>query len=87
MKGEVSGEAWDAFDSCWVSVYTAFPNVLSHDFASYFRSQFFQKTCEEFGIATKEILCESHYYLGVVKKYHEPLKKVYKKLKEARTKP
>ncbi len=47
-----------------------------------FTSEFFQKTCAEFGIVTREIPCESHNSLGPGEGYHAPLRKIYRKLKE-----
>ncbi len=74
LVGESSEDIWNTFISCWVTVYVGFPDILSHDFGSAFSSGFFQKTCAEFGIITKEIPCESHDSLGPGEHYHAPLK-------------
>ncbi len=81
LEGESPEDVWNAFVSCWVTVYVAFPNILSHDYGPCFTSTFFKKTFEEFGIITKEIPCESHNSLGPGEHYHAPLRKIYKKIK------
>ena len=43
---------------------------------------FSQKTCAEFGIVTKGIPREFHNSLEPGERYHAPLRKIYRKLKE-----
>ena len=81
LEGENAESVWNAFVSCWVSIYIGFPNVVKHDYGSCFNSEFFQKSCKHFGIITKKVPFESHNSLGPVERYHAPLKRIYKKLK------
>ena len=82
VDGESAEDVWNAFISWWASIYIGFPNIHTHDFGSCFTSEFFKKSGAEFGIITKEVLCESHNSLGPGEWYHAPLKRIYKKLKE-----
>ena len=81
VKGESAENVWSALISCWVSVFVGFQNMVTHDYGSCFKSEFFRNSFRQFGIIAKEIPCESRNSLGPGERYHAPLCRLHKKFK------
>ena len=81
LPGESAADIWNLFIERWVTVYVGFPNVIGHDQSSALTSDFFKKSCREFGIILKEIPTESLNSLAICERYHAPLRRIYLKLK------
>ena len=81
MQNESAEEIWNTLLKCWVSLYTGFPYVISHDKGSAFTYSFFKRACRQFGIVAKEVPTEAHNALSVGERYHAPLKRIYTKIR------
>ena len=79
---KVSAEhLWNTIMDAWASLFTGFPQIISHDQGTYFTSDYFQSCCAEFGIVTKQTPTESHNYLALCERYHSIIRRVYQKIK------
>ena len=71
---------WHALTTCWASIYTGMPNVITTDSGSQFREAFIDiASLHDVEVQTTGI--ESHNILGIGERYHEPLRNTYRKLK------
>ncbi len=72
---------WDIIVEFWISVCTGYPEIISHDQGKNFTAVFFQHTCSQLGITTRETPVESQNYLPLCERYHSIICRVHKKLK------
>ncbi len=81
MESETSEHTWDLIMEFWVTVFTGYPYVISHDQGPQFTAEHFQVNCSQLGIVSKETPTQSHNSLSLCERYHSLIKRVYKKLK------
>ena len=72
---------WNSIVENWVCIFGGFPNILAHDQGSQLTSDFFFKTCAEFGISMKATPTESHNSLSIFERYHPLIRRVYRKVR------
>lgn len=73
---------WESFLSIWVTIFIGFNNTLRLEHESSFDSQLFCERSAEVGMRLRFSGVKSHKSLGVWEKYHDPLRRVFKKVKE-----
>lgn len=58
-----------------------FSFVIAHDQVPQFTSDYFQTSCSQLGIFTKETPTESHNSVSLCKRYYSVIRRVYNKLR------
>lgn len=69
---------WYGFVEAWASVYVVYLNIIRLDQDSSFRSNFFRDLATSHGIKLRLSGIESHNSIGIGDRYHEPLRRVYR---------
>ena len=72
---------WLAFLECWCSMYTGYPDRLRTDAGSVFTSPRWKEIAKMAGIELRLSGIEAHNSLGIGERYHEPLRRIYRKVK------
>ena len=62
---------------CWIDVYTGPPEVIIHDAGTKFDSVEFRESSTALGIQTKCVPVEAPQSVGLVERYHAPLRRAY----------
>ena len=73
---------WNMIIDSWVTIFTGFPNIISHDRGRQFSLEFFKGACAEFGIIAKEVPTESHNSIGLCERYHPNIRRVFRMIKD-----
>ena len=71
---------WSTFLCMWVHPYVGAPHILRVDQGSQFISELFYRNCSSLGILVKYIPVESPNSMGIGERYHDPLRRIYKKI-------
>lgn len=80
LKGHSVEDVWQAFVECWSSVYMSFPNRLKLDQGSAFTSARWKKLADTVGMCLELSGIESHNSLGSGERYHDPLRRIFRKI-------
>ncbi|KAI0995958.1 hypothetical protein K3495_g12223 [Podosphaera aphanis] len=70
-------EAWDTLRNCWIDVYLGPLDMIVHDAGSNFTDQEFKQSTITTGIKTKAVSTEAYHSIGLVERYHAPLRRSY----------
>ena len=62
---------------CWIDMYLGLPDLVTHNAGKNFVSKEFKEYANTMGICTKAVLVEAHNSIGMVERYHGPLRRVY----------
>ena len=68
---------WDTLRVCWINTYLGPPDLIVHDAGKNFASNEFRQYAINIGSATKAVLVEAHNSVGLVERYHGPLRRIY----------
>ncbi|KAI0996971.1 hypothetical protein K3495_g11210 [Podosphaera aphanis] len=82
LKNMSSGHIWNMPQACWIGVYLSPPDIINHDAGTSFTSMEFRQSAESLSITTKEAPVESPNTMGLVERYHKPLRRVYEIIEE-----
>jgi hypothetical protein len=75
---DISAEhTWDALRLCWIDVYLGPPEVIKHDAGKNFKSATFRQSAATLGITTEAVPIEAAHSIGLVERYHIPLRRAY----------
>ncbi|RAL62549.1 hypothetical protein DID88_004400 [Monilinia fructigena] len=77
LENMTAKNAWDALRACWIDVYVGPPDYIVHDAGKNFFSKEFTQNATSMAIATKCVPVEAHNSIGLVERYHKPLKRAY----------
>lgn len=77
-----SQTTWNALRHCWIDTYSGPPDILVHDAGTNFTSQEFKQYADSLAIQTKCIPVEAHHSIGIVERYHLPVRRAYECLQE-----
>lgn len=77
LNNMTAESTWNAIRQCWIDVYIGPPDVIIHDSGSNFTANEFQNSSASMGILTKCVPVESHNSMGIVERYHAPLRRAY----------
>ncbi|KAI1005021.1 hypothetical protein K3495_g3195 [Podosphaera aphanis] len=69
---------WDMLQTCWIDTYLGPPDIISHDAGKNFVSKEFREYAQNVVTQTKGVPVESHHSIGLVERYHGPLRRIYK---------
>ena len=62
---------------CWIDTYLGPPDLVAHDAGKNFISKEFKQYANTMGIRTKAVPVEAHNSIGIVERYHSPLRQAY----------
>jgi hypothetical protein len=62
---------------CWIDTYLGPPDLVAHNAGKNFISKEFKQYANTMGIRTKAVPVEAHNSIGMVERYHGPLRRVY----------
>lgn len=79
LDDESTATIWKNLIKCWVSIYTGLPNRIIVDQGSHFGPSFVHMAHLR-GLNVEHKCIESHNSLGVGERYHQPLRKTYRKI-------
>src|SRR5271155_480832 len=68
---------WDVLRMCWIDTYLGPPDLITHDAGKNFISKEFKQYASTMGINTKGVPVEAHNSIGMVERYHGPLRRAY----------
>lgn len=83
LKGESAADVWEAFVEAWASMYAGFPSKIRADQGSIFTSNYWRKCTEDVGIELQLSGVASHNSIGVGERYHGPLRRVFRSIRDA----
>ena len=73
--------AWETIRECWIDTYLGPPDLISHDAGTNFESREFKQYAQTVNTATKCVPVEAHNSVGIVERYHKPLRRAYQIIK------
>lgn len=82
LQDKSANAIWEVFLRVWVTLFVGFPNTLRLDHESCFDSELFRANSAEVGMKLQFSGVESHNFIGVGEKYHNPLRRVFMKSSE-----
>jgi hypothetical protein len=77
LKDMSARTAWDTLRVCWIDIYLGPPDMVVHDAGKNFASTEFKQLANTMAIVTKEVPVEAHNSVGLVERYHAPLRRAY----------
>ena len=82
LKGESARDVWDAFIEAWSTVYVGYPKTLKTGHGKIFTSKDWKNWTSMAGINLEISGIESHNSNGVVERYHDPLRRIFRCIRE-----
>ena len=73
---------WDKLRECWIDTYLGPPDYIAHDAGKNFVSKEFQQYARTLGTVTKSVPVEAHQSIGIVERYHRPVRRAYQIVSE-----
>ena len=77
-----ASHTWDMLRLCWIDVYIGPPDVIIHDAGTNFDSTEFRQAARAMNIQTKCVSVETANSIGLVERYHVPLRRAYEIITE-----
>jgi hypothetical protein len=68
---------WDTLRKCWIDTYLGPPDQLVADSGKQFTSKEFAQHANTMGIKVKIVPVEAHNSIGIVERYHGPIRRAY----------
>ena len=68
---------WDVLRMCWIDSYLRPPDLITYDAGKNFVSKEFKQYATVLGISTKAVPVEAHNSIGIVERYHGPIRRAY----------
>ena len=62
---------------CWIDTYLGPPDIITHDAGKNFISREFKQYASTIGTNTKGVPVEAHNSIGMVERYHGPIRHTY----------
>ena len=80
VKDMSANSAWNTLRVCWSDSYLGPPDRIVHDAGKNFASAEFRQLAKSMAIEVKEVPVESHHSVGLVERYHAPLRRAFRHL-------
>jgi hypothetical protein len=77
LKDISAKHTWEALRVCWIDTYLGPPDLITHDAGKNFVSKEFKQYAGNLGITVKPVPVEAHNSIGIVERYHGPLRRAY----------
>ena len=78
LQNLTSKHTWEVLRLCWIDTYLGPPDLITHDAGKNFVSKEFQQYAANVGSATKGVPVEAHNSIGMVERYHEPVRRIFR---------
>lgn len=62
---------------CWINIYLGPPDLIVHNVDKNFVSKEFKQYTDVINIKMKSVPVKAHNSIGMVKRYHGPLRRAY----------
>ncbi|KAI0993522.1 hypothetical protein K3495_g14662 [Podosphaera aphanis] len=82
LKDISSQTVWNTLRACWIDTYLGPPDIVSHDAGTQFVSNEFRQLANSMAITTEPVPIEAHNSIGIVERYHLPLRRAYEIIAE-----
>ena len=73
-------QVWQTFLLCWVATYNGYPDSVRSDAGSVFTIKSWNARTSQVGVAVQVVPVESSNSMGVGERYHDPLRRIYRKI-------
>ena len=77
LKNVSAQHVWDQLRLCWIDTYLGPPDLVTADAGKQFMAKEFRQYAANMGIIIKNAPVEAHHSIGMVERYHGPLRRVY----------
>jgi len=77
LEDMLAAKTFEALKACWIDVYLGLPDMVVHDTGKNFTSSEFRSLAKGMSIEVKEVLVEAYNSVGLVERYHAPLRRVF----------
>jgi len=77
LKDVSTQVVWNTLKMCWIDTYLGPPDIISHDAGTQFTGEEFRQLTNSMSIETKTAPTEAHNSVGIVERYHLPLRRAY----------
>ena len=77
LKNVSAQQVWDQLRLYWIDIYLGPPNLVTANAGKQFMAKKFKHYAINIGIIIKNALMEAHHSMGMVERYHEPLRQAY----------
>ena len=68
---------WDTLRTCWIDTYLGPPDIITTDAGKNFASREFNQYAATIGTRLKIVPVEAHHSIGIVERYHAPIRRAY----------
>ncbi|KAI1001275.1 hypothetical protein K3495_g6924 [Podosphaera aphanis] len=82
LKDVSAQTVWETLRRCWIDIYVGPPDLIIHDSGTNFTSREFQQSAATLIIRKKCVPVEAAQSVGMVERYHGPLRRAYKIVSE-----
>jgi hypothetical protein len=82
LRNMSAQHAWDTLRACWIDVYVGPPDEIVHDAGTNFDAAEFRQYAASMTIGINQVPVEAHQSVGIVERYHAPLRRAYKIIKD-----
>lgn len=82
MPGKSAEAAWSALLRIWIKPCVGSPRILKADQGSEFVNDLFHRNSESIGVFLQEAPIESSNSMGLGERFHDPLRRIFLKLRE-----
>lgn len=77
LKDISTKHVWDQLRACWIDTYLGPPDIILADVGKQFIVREFKQYAANMGIIIKNVSVEAHHSIGLVERYHGPLRQIY----------
>jgi len=77
LKDISAQHTWDALKACWMDTYLGPPDWITTDAGKNFVSRDFKYHASQLGIKVKAVPIEAHNSIGMVERYHGPIRRAF----------
>lgn len=81
LPNMTSNSVWETLRECWIDTYLGPPDIINHDAGTNFSSTEFRQYTKSLDIEVKEVPVEAANSMGIVERYHLPLRRAYQIIK------
>ncbi|KAI1004025.1 hypothetical protein K3495_g4184 [Podosphaera aphanis] len=77
LRNLTAKHTWDTLRACWIDTYLGPPDLITHNAGKNFVSTEFEQFAINVGSTTNAVPVEAHNSIGIVERYHGPLRRIY----------
>ncbi|OXV05128.1 hypothetical protein Egran_07104 [Elaphomyces granulatus] len=82
LENMTAQQTWDMLRLCWIDTYLGPPDLIVHDAGTNFTADEFKQNAHAMHIRTKGVPTEAAQSMGIVERYHAPLRRAYEVISE-----